>query len=228
MDAAEFDQYAEAYERQHAENIAISGEGPEYFARYKITDTKAKCDELGLEVSRILDFGAGIGNSVPYFQELFSGTRIVAADVSEKSLGILERRYPTSVERLVITEYLELPTNSIDLAFTACVFHHIPADEHLYWLREIRRVLRPGGLFALFEHNPYNPLTVRAVNTCPFDENAVLIKAAVMKQRLENAGWENIDIRFRIFFPNFVGILRPFERFMTKIPLGAQYVLYVK
>jgi len=228
MDAAEFDRYAEAYERQHAENIAISGEGPDYFARYKVTDTKAKCDEIGLEASRILDFGAGIGNSISYFQEYFSESRIVAADVSKKSLEILERRHTNSIERLVITECLELPNNSIDLAFTACVFHHIPANEHLYWLREIRRVLKPGGLFALFEHNPYNPLTVRAVNTCPFDENAVLIKAKAMKLRLKNAGWDHVDIRFRIFFPNFVRFLRPLERFMTKIPFGAQYVLFMK
>ena len=44
---------------------------------------------------------------------------------------------------------------------------------------ELKRVLRAGGACVIFEHNPLNPLTVQAVNTCPFDENAVLIKAPI-------------------------------------------------
>ena len=38
MKEAEFDEYAERYEALHAASIAITGEGPEYFAEYKIRD----------------------------------------------------------------------------------------------------------------------------------------------------------------------------------------------
>ena len=42
MDKAEFDKFADEYRSLHAANIAISGEGPNYFAEYKIKDLAAE------------------------------------------------------------------------------------------------------------------------------------------------------------------------------------------
>lgn len=226
MNEAEFDQYAEHYDRMMRENIAVTGEGPEYFARYKVADTRAVCDRAGIEPSVILDFGSGIGASTPLFAECFPQSRQLSADVSEKSLQFLESRYSGTSEPIhIANNRIPLSDESVDLAFTACVFHHIAPDEHGHWLREIRRVLKPGGLFMLFEHNPYNPLTVRAVNTCPFDENAILIRASTMAQRLSEAGFLKPEIRYRIFFPSVLSAFRPLEKVMTWLPLGGQYSL---
>ena len=93
-------------------------------------------------------------------------------------------------------------------------------------LREIHRVLRRDGDFFLFEHNPLNPLTLHAVNTCPFDENAVLIGAGAMRQRMADAGFTKTDLAYRIFFPGIVSALRPLERCLTWLPLGAQYYVH--
>jgi ubiquinone/menaquinone biosynthesis C-methylase UbiE len=229
MTQAEFDQHAEAYERCLRETIAITGEGPEYFSEYKVADTQRICVAEGLAPKRVLDFGAGIGNSTPYLHGCFPGAEILAADVSQKSLEILDRRFPT-MARCALIEGGRIPAEdgSVDLAFTACVFHHIEAGEHLHWLKELRRVVRQGGLFVLFEHNPYNPLTVRAVNTCLFDEKAVLIKAGEMAHRLREAGWSEVTQRYRIFFPAALAAARPLERWMTWLPLGGQYSLTAK
>lgn len=226
MEQAEFDSHAEAYEQQLRENIAVTGEGPEYFAEYKIADLRRICAVAGEEPQSILDFGAGIGASTPFMRGYFPDAEIVSADVSPKSLDILNRRHP-ELSRPVLIENSRLPLDddSVDVAFTACVFHHIDASEHGHWLGEIRRVVRPGGLFVLFEHNPWNPLTVRAVNTCPFDENAVLINAPEMARRLCAAGWASVSTRYRLFFPAAFSALRPAERAMAWLPLGGQYSL---
>ena len=68
-------------------------------------------------------------------------------------------------------------------------------------LNELHRILKPGGVIIIFEHNPLNPLTRYAVNTCPFDENAKLISANKMKEKLITSGFKNIEINYRIFFP---------------------------
>lgn len=229
MEQAEFDHHAEAYEQQLRENLAITGEGPEYFAEYKIADLRRICDAASLDVKSLLDFGAGIGASTPYMSEYFPESQIISADVSSKSLEILGQRYPgLSRAALIDKDHLPLDDDSVDLAFTACVFHHIDASEHEHWLSEIRRVVRPGGLFVLFEHNPWNPLTVRAVNTCPFDENAVLITAPEMARRLGRVGWEAVTTKYRLFFPSLLAALRPAEALLGWLPLGGQYYLVAR
>jgi hypothetical protein len=100
---------------------------------------------------------------------------------------------------------------------------HIDHGEHLRLLKEFHRALTGDGVAFVFEHNPLNPLTVRAVNTCPFDENARLIGARAMQSRLLAAGFKDARVRYRIFFPNALRALRPAEKWLTWLPLGAQY-----
>jgi SAM-dependent methyltransferase len=103
------------------------------------------------------------------------------------------------------------------------VFHHIPHAQHVALLGEIKRVLKPAGRLFVFEHNPLNPLTRHAVDTCPFDENAELIRAGTMRARARQAGFGGADVKYRIFFPHFLRGLRPLEPRLTWLPLGAQY-----
>ncbi len=42
MEQSEFDKFADEYRSLHAANIAVSGEGPDYFAEYKIKDLAAE------------------------------------------------------------------------------------------------------------------------------------------------------------------------------------------
>jgi len=225
MDKAEFDRFADAYDDQHRENIAVTGEGPEYFAEYKIKELRRIVDRNHIEVSRICDFGSGIGNSIPFFRRHFPDAALTSCDVSERSLALSRQRYPEAGDcALIENDRIPVASDSFDLAFSACVFHHIPHDQHVMWLKELHRITRPGGLIAVFEHNPLNPLTVRAVNTCPFDENAKLISARDLVRRLNAAGWASSRMQYNLFFPRSLAYLRPLEVRLGWLPLGAQYV----
>ena len=225
MDKAEFDQFADEYHALHAANIAVSGEGPEYFADYKIKDLAAEYRARGgNDTPAILDFGAGVGTSVPFVRKYLPRAKLTCLDVSTRSLEVAEGRFPGQATFLAFDgKQIPAPSASFDIALAACVFHHIEHAEHVALLKEIHRVLTPRGIALVFEHNPYNPLTVRAVNTCPFDENARLITAGAMRRRFVEAGFGATRIRYRIFFPHALSALRPLERWMTGLPLGAQY-----
>src|SRR5262249_8660734 len=153
-------------------------------------------------VQHILDFGPGIGNSVPAFRRYFPTAKLTCADVSARSLEVSRHRFPGE-ERYVVIEGRSFPLadQTFDLAFTSCVFHHISTAEHRRWLEELLRVTRPGGLLVVFEHNPWNPLTVRAVKTCPFDISAELISARTMRSSIRAAGWLVRETSYRVFFP---------------------------
>lgn len=224
MDKAEFDKFADEYRAMHVANIGASGETPEYFAEYKVRDVAQLVAKHEPVVSRILDFGAGIGSSVPYFCQYFPAAELTCVDVSDKSLAIGAARFPGNARFEAFDgRRLPFPDNVFDLAFAACVFHHIPHAEHIDLLQELRRVLTPRGRLIVFEHNPFNPLTVQAVNTCPFDENARLIRAHTMRYHFVAAGFRDLKVRYRIFFPRALRILRPLETLLGWLPLGAQY-----
>jgi ubiquinone/menaquinone biosynthesis C-methylase UbiE len=225
MDEAEFDKFAAEYRNLHAANIRLSGEAPEYFIEYKVRDIAA---ELGrarhAPAARVLDFGAGVGYSVPFFRRHLPQARITCLDVSRESLAIGAAKHSADAEfRHFDGARIPYGPASFDVILASCVFHHIPHAEHVALLREIRRVLEPGGMLFVFEHNPLNPLTRHAVNTCEFDRNAVLIRAPVMRARLREAGFEEARIRYRIFFPALLRGLRGLEPYLTWLPLGAQY-----
>jgi ubiquinone/menaquinone biosynthesis C-methylase UbiE len=227
MDEAEFDKFADEYRSLHAASIRLSGEDPEYFAEYKVADIAAELARDRVAARRALDFGAGVGYSVPFFVRHLPATRVTCLDVSRKSLDVGAARHGSAAE---FTHFdgrtIPYADGTFDVALASCVFHHIPHEEHVGLLAEIRRVLVPSGRLFVFEHNPLNPLTRHAVNTCEFDEHAELVLAPTMRRRVRDAGFAAADVRYRIFFPHVLRRMRPFETKLTWLPLGAQY--YVK
>ena len=225
MEEKEFDKFADEYLALHARNVRLSGETPAFFAAYKVADTAAVLARKGFAAApRILDFGAGVGTSVASFRNHFPSGKLTCLDVSQKSLELGRTRYGGLAEFVHFDgARIPFPDGSFDLVFMACVLHHIDHADHNAILSEARRVLAERGVLVVFEHNPYNPLTVHAVNTCDFDENARLLSVRRLLERCANAGFSAVRYRYRIFFPGALRRLRPLERFLGWLPLGAQY-----
>ena len=109
MDEAEFDKFATEYRAMHAANIKASGESPEYFAEYKIVDLVRDSAALGALSAepRILDFGAGVGYSVPFFARHLPAARVTCLDVSQKSLEVVTETHQAVL--LITKQHLEVP-----------------------------------------------------------------------------------------------------------------------
>lgn len=122
-------------------------------------------------------------------------------------------------------EKIPLPDDSVDLVFVACVFHHVPPEQHISLMKECFRCLKAGGKIYVFEHNPWNPMTQWIVRHDKGDEDAILINSCKMKQRLKKAGFSSAKSRFTIFMPRkgFFKKLCFLEKCFSWIPIGAQY-----
>jgi hypothetical protein len=84
-------------------------------------------------------------------------------------------------------------------------------------------VTRPGGIIVVFEHNPSNFLTRRAVANCIFDEGVMLLPHQETESLMLQAGFDVHPSLFILFFPPFTKLLRCVDGLFSKLPLGAQY-----
>lgn len=145
--------------------------------------------------------------------------RLVGLDVSEEMTSRASERNP-SVEYLVSrSPTLPLEDATFDVAFASCVLHHVPRDERAHLVAEMARVVRPGGLVIVLEHNPLNPATRLVVARCEFDEDAVLLRMRETRELLSEAGLEERERAYILFLPRRNTI----ERRLARLPLGAQY-----
>ena len=218
-----FDRHARDYDATVQRAISASGESVQFFADLKI---RLMAGALGAaRPATILDFGCGVGNTTRALAGAYPNASITGFDVSRESVEVARHLKTAGNVRYASAGSDSLPFDdaAFDVAFTSCVFHHIePADRHR-WAEELRRVLRPGGLLFLFEHNPLNPLTVRVVRNIPFDEGVVLLRAGDATRLLRSAGFDASHASYYFFFQAALRFLRPLERWLERVPVGAQY-----
>ncbi len=101
------------------------------------------------QAGRGLEIGAGTGANFPFHPP---GARIVATDLSLRMLREAQRRRDAAPVPLVVADVQALPfrDGSFDWVAETLVFCEVAAP--VRGLRELRRVLRPGGELLMLEH----------------------------------------------------------------------------
>ncbi|MFO7178026.1 MAG: class I SAM-dependent methyltransferase [Pseudomonadota bacterium] len=212
--APKFDRYARDYTALHEESVRASGETSDYFADYKLGCLL----RLALPKNRpILDYGCGIGMLTARLATAFDDVH--AYDPSGESLSIARAATPNAT---FWDDAASIPEGHFGMVVLACVLHHVPPDERVGLLSSIRAKLAPGGRLVIFEHNPWNPLTRRAVAACPFDDDAVLLWPRELRSLLKTVGYARVRQDYIVFFPRPLAALRPLEPLLKHVFLGAQ------
>lgn len=214
----DFDDYTENYNQLLKEGTGFFSSSEEYFARYKV-DLVRK--QVHTPANRILEYGCGIGRNIPFLQRAFPNAVIMGSDISGASLEIA-RRDNMGVEFFLEDENFE-STNLFDVIFVAGVFHHIPVVQRAEVAKTLFKRLSPSGQLFVFEHNPFNPVTRRIVNNCPYDEDAVLLKPSELKKILSEAALVVERKAYCLFVPPSLSVLARMESRLGWLPLGGQY-----
>jgi phosphatidylethanolamine/phosphatidyl-N-methylethanolamine N-methyltransferase len=101
--------------------------------------------------NRILEVGVGTGKNVSYYPK---GVQVTAVELSDKMLERAQRRaqeLDSEVDlRLMDAQRLSFPDATFDAAVASFVFCSVP--DPVLGLRELGRVVRPGGQILLLEH----------------------------------------------------------------------------
>lgn len=220
-----FDDYRNSYANVVNKAISFSGMDVDKFvaakARYLV---EAADQHFGSRRDlKILDVGCGVGKYHGLLKSRYQD--ISGIDVSAECIAEASETHPDLNYRAY--DGLKIPFNdaSFDLAYAVCVVHHVPPANWDNFVREVKRVLRPGGLAMIFEHNPLNPLTRKAVRECPFDADAVLLSSRTAMNLLKNANFSDIRKRYILSIPPISGFAHGLDKLFSVVPSGAQYLV---
>ncbi len=223
MRNAEFDQHADTYVEQVNQAIAFTGQDVDFFLQVKARHLLSLLDEfVGTPQScRLLDVGCGIGSVDRLLVNEVS--ELHGIDISAESIKLATANVPGVCFRSYDGTRIPYEDGQFDAAFAICTYHHVEPDARQRLTQEITRVVRPGGLLAIFEHNPLNPMTRLAVSRTEFDADAVLLRCGEANGLLTHVGLEPIASRSILFTPFQGRLWERFDRCLGWLPLGAQY-----
>lgn len=216
--ANNFDDFASDYKGHISDALGVLGGDVNYYVERKVQILRKLLK--GQKIERILDFGCGIGQAVPFLKNYFDPATLVGSDSSSESLAIAHHQY----NFLATSEPNQLEDQYFDLIFVSNVLHHIDPVKRADVMRQLCSKLRIGGKIAVFEHNPFNPITRRVVGNCVFDEGVELLSSKNVRRLLEESKLINeVICGYCMFVPEKMRRLNRLEGFLTRIPLGGQH-----
>lgn len=223
----EFDQYAPSYVELLEDPIRNRfARDPLHFHRRKWLLLQSILKRAGVDVAsqRWLDVGCGQGDLLE-----LAGRNFAQATGCDPSAVMISGSKSFRVEHQPSLSELPFDNASVDFVTAVCVYHHVHGPARALLTSEIRRVLTPGGLCCILEHNPWNPVTRAIVRRCQVDIDAELLTARDTRQLLRLAGFEALSTDYFLYLPegifNRVGWL---EGTFRKIPFGGQYALLAR
>jgi ubiquinone/menaquinone biosynthesis C-methylase UbiE len=100
---------------------------------------------------RLLDAGIGTGRNIPFYPP---GARVVGIDLSPAMLARAERRRGGADVALQLMDVtaMTFPDHAFDSAVATFVFCVLGDEQQVPGLRELRRVVRPGGTIRLLDY----------------------------------------------------------------------------
>ncbi len=222
----EFDQYSKSYEDLLDDPIRnrFGGGNSRFFHVRKRDIIRDYFVRRGIDSRplRYLDLGCGKGELATLLKDDFF---MVAG--CDPSRGMLESAIGIQTRVQDDPGRIPFDAGSFDLVTAVCVYHHVPPDTRAGLTREAKRVLRPGGIFCIMEHNPLNPVTRLIVSRTPVDSDAVLLGSSEACRLMRNEGLATAKPRYFLYLPERLFSVASFiEKALVRVPAGGQYAVF--
>jgi SAM-dependent methyltransferase len=144
---------------------------------------------------RALDLGCGAGSFTAILAT--AGASVVGVEVAEAALARARAEHPELDFRLAPFDGpLPFDEAEFDLVWASEVLEHVADTER--WLREVARVLAPGGrLLVTTPNHPRAALALRGIEPYsePFGDHLHLYTRRSLTMTLTELGFERIEVR---------------------------------
>jgi SAM-dependent methyltransferase len=126
-------------------------------------------------MSSVLEFGCGCGRVLRHLHYLPG--RLSGCDWNRQSIRWCRENLPfADFANNTLEPPLPYPDDTFDLAYALSVFTHLGEDFQRPWMRELNRVVKPGGLVALSTTGGYRKDQLSSVERRRFDSGAFVAR----------------------------------------------------
>lgn len=223
----EFDNYARQYEELLRDPIRdrFAGDSAFFMTRkWEVLEAFLRRENSATNGRKWLDVGCGKGDLLRLGKHDF--IRAAGCDLSAEMLQAC-----AGLEVCQQMEATRLPfeSNAYDLVTAVCVYHHVLPEQRAELTREVMRVVKPGGVACIIEHNPFNPATQMIVRRTPVDADARLLTAGAARRLLAGAGFRILRTEYFLYFPeNLYRRLARLEAWLSRVAAGGQYAVFAR
>lgn len=165
------------------------------------------------EPQRILDLGVGTGTATLEWVQTFPKAEITGIDLSPymlvaASLKLKDRKVELRQAKAEATNFAE---GSFDMVTASFLFHEIPQEVARQVVTEAQRLLRPGGIFAVYDGNQRSNFLVKAVGGYFPEPYIKEYMASDLPQMCRESGFAGVDVKRYLVFHQFVTAFHPFN-----------------
>jgi SAM-dependent methyltransferase len=129
----------------------------------------------------ILDFGCGCGRILRYWRELPASVAIYGVDYNKSAVGWCSKNLPfVRVTRNELGPPLAFEASSFDFIYAFSVFTHLSTPLQTPWMRELSRVLAPGGYLLITVHGESFREMMTPDEQVAFDKGELVVRHSGM------------------------------------------------
>ena len=160
--------------------------------------------QAGLEKGhRVLDIGCGTATLTILIKRACPDCEVLGLDGDPAILEVARRKIARAGLNIRLIHgtaaVLPFPDSAFDRVFTSLILHHLTSDDRAHALKEILRVLKPGGEFHIAElGKPHNALMAVISQVVGRLESAWDFVKGLLPETLTGAGFVQVAETYRI------------------------------
>lgn len=183
----------------------------EFFEACTSPENRLIMKKLGnITGKKILELGCGAGEASVYFAK--KGADVMATDISQGMLEVVKKvaaKHGVSVQtQQCVSDKTPFENEQFDIVYAANLLHHV---DLCLTLKEVVRILKPGGVFVSWDPLAHNPLINiyrrKAMSVRTEDEHPIKMKQLkIFKEFFSEVGYDTtwfftlwIFIKFYLF-----------------------------